>query len=47
VHGERPGDVRLVGPPFEHLAAHPGEGQFAGEHQAGRTRADNDYVSHA
>ena len=36
VHGERAGEVRLLGPPLEHRTAHAGQCELARQRQAGR-----------
>ena len=40
--GERPGDVRLSVAAIQNAAPHPGECEFARQHQAGRACADDD-----
>ena len=44
VHGERAGDVRLLGAPLQHPAADTAQRQFTGEHETGRAGADHDDV---
>ncbi len=44
VHGERPRQIGLLGPPLQQPATHTGPSQLARQHEAGRAGAYDDHV---